>query len=109
MGVLLNKNLVWAPKQAISSAFFEDILDLIKTKKRYAEISNEIEESITFYTYTLDYRNKSREQVILFFELVNVLIFSFDDIYKSRLEEEIILVYKASLIELRESFFKILC
>ena len=42
MGVLFNDDLVWSPKQAISSAFFEDIQNLIKTKGRYHKIYDEM-------------------------------------------------------------------
>lgn len=109
MGVLLNKNIGWSPKQTISNAFFEDVLELIKTKERYLEIYDEIEDSIKFYTYTLDYRNKSIKQIVLLFELVTVLIFLFDDIYKVRLEENVILIYKESLCELREMLLGVIC
>ena len=97
MGIILNNNVVWGPKKAISEAFFEDISYIIKDKKDYDILQLEIDKSIFYYTWTLDYRNKSLSDLLLFSSLVDMLIEKFDEIYEDRLNENIIQVYKSSI------------
>jgi hypothetical protein len=93
------------PKQAISSAFFDDLIVIIDGRKEYEIISNEISEAIFFYSYTLDYQEKPTEHIQLLLELVIILIYSFDRMYINRLDEEAIIVYKNSLIHLKQVLF----
>jgi len=102
MGIVLKNNIVWGPKKAISEAFFEDISNIIKgSKEDYEILKVEIDEAIFYYTWTLDYRKKSLSDLLLLLSLVEMLIKIFDDIYASRLNENIIQVYKNSILDLQ--------
>lgn len=102
MGVLLKNNISWGPKKAISEAFFEDILEIIKGIDEYKNLQNEINEAIFYYTWTLDYRNKTRKDILLLLKAVNDLIDQFDDIYSDRIIEDPIKIYKYSILELKK-------
>ncbi len=100
MGLILKNNIVWGPKRAISEAFFEDILNIIKNEKNYIQLQQEIDETIFYYTWTLDYRNKSLSEVLVLLSAVKMLIQTFDEIYFNRLKEDIISTYKDSILNL---------
>ncbi|MGN7864840.1 hypothetical protein [Chryseobacterium sp.] len=102
MGIVLKNNIVWGPKKAISEAFFEDISNIIKgSQEDYEILQAEIDEAIFYYTWTLDYRKKILSDVLLLSSLVNMLIEKFDEIYEDRLNENIIQVYKSSILDLQ--------
>ncbi|WP_419487084.1 hypothetical protein [Chryseobacterium bernardetii] len=92
-------------KKSYFRSLFEDVLNIIKNNKdeKYQILVKEIEEAIFFYSWTLDFRNKSIEDLLLLINTVNTLIYLFDEIYSQRTEEEIIQIYKKSLIKLIET------
>ncbi|MDP9960389.1 hypothetical protein [Chryseobacterium lathyri] len=101
MGIVLKNNIVWGPKKAISEAFFEDISNIIKgSKEDYEILQLEIDEAIFYYTWTLDYRKKSLSEVLILLSVVEMLIQMFDEIYFNRLKEDIIKIYKNSILNL---------
>lgn len=102
MGILFKDNSGWGPKQAISNAFFKDILEIIGDKIEYQGLVNEINDSILFYTFTLDYRDRTDTELFLLLEAVIILFFEFDEMYSNRLDEEVIIVYRKSIEDLKD-------
>lgn len=103
MGLLLKNDIFWGPKRAISAAFFEDVSNIIRNKKDYETLQKEIDEAVFYYVWTLDYRDKPLPDVLLLLSAVDKLIEIFDDIYSDRLDEEVIQLYKNSIVTLKNS------
>ncbi|WP_428653958.1 hypothetical protein [Runella sp.] len=109
MSVLLKNNLSWTPKQSISSAFFEDVSNIINNREEYQLMNKEIEENLFLYSFTLDYRDRHLFDLLLLLEVVIVLIYHFDEIYLNRTKEEAIVIYKDSILELKNMLFLSVC
>lgn len=109
MSVLLKNNLSWTPKQSISSAFFEDVSNIISNREEYQLMNKEIEENLLLYSFTLDYRNRPLFDLLLLLEVVIVLIYHFDEIYLNRTKEDVIVIYKGSILELKNMLFISIC